>query len=80
MRIDRFIYSIVYEIKEIVRLKSYSLTDETSIPTTICQVVLAILAATSYFDPINIGAHRFTNSGLGANNPVDKVEGKALNI
>ena len=34
----------------------------------------------SYFDPINIRARRFANSGLGANNPIDKVEGEALNI
>ena len=72
--------SIAHETKEIVRLRSYSLTDETSIPATICQAALATSAATSYFDPVDIGARRFADGGLGANNPVDEVEGEASNI
>jgi len=80
MRTDRFVCSIAHETKEIVRLRSYSLTDETGIPATICQAVLTTSAATSYFDPVNIGAHRFADGSLGANNPIDKVEGEALNI
>ena len=72
--------SITHETKEIVRLRSYSLTDETSIPATICQAALATSAATSYFDPVDIGARRFADGGLGANNPVDEVEGEASNI
>ena len=72
--------SIAHETKEIVRLRSYSLTDETSIPATICKAALATSAATSYFDPVDIGARRFADGGLGANNPVDEVEGEASNI
>ena len=72
--------SIAHETKEIVRLRSYSLTDETGIRATICQAALATSAATSYFDPVDIGARRFADGGLGANNPVDEVEGEASNI
>lgn len=75
-----FVCSIAHETKEIVRLRSYSLTDETGIPATICKAALATSAATSYFDPVDIGARRFADGGLGANNPVDEVEGEASNI
>ncbi|KAI9775783.1 MAG: hypothetical protein M1816_005768, partial [Peltula sp. TS41687] len=75
-----FVCSIAHETKEIVRLRSYSLTDETGISATICQAALATSAATSYFDPVDIRARRFADGGLGANNPVDEVEGEASNI
>ncbi|KAF2472385.1 uncharacterized protein BDR25DRAFT_324301 [Lindgomyces ingoldianus] len=80
MRNDRFVCSIAHERKEIVRLRRYSLTDETSIPATICQTALVTSAATSYFDPASIVGRRFAAGGLGANNPVDEVEVEASNI
>ena len=66
--------------KEIVRLRSYSLPHEPNIPATICQAALATSAATTFFDPVNIGERSFADGGLGANNPVDEVEGEASNI
>jgi len=43
-------------------------------------VAFVTLAATTFFGPVNIGARKFADGGLGANNLVDKVEGKALDI
>ncbi|OQD80677.1 hypothetical protein PENANT_c033G02204, partial [Penicillium antarcticum] len=66
--------------KDIVRLRSYSLSHEPNIRTTICQAALATSAATTFFEPISIGDRSFADGGLGANNPVDEVEGEASNI
>ncbi|KAF2196381.1 phospholipase, patatin family protein [Delitschia confertaspora ATCC 74209] len=66
--------------KDIVRLRSYTLPDEPDIRATICQAALATSAATTFFDPVSIGDLSFADSGLGANNPVDEVEGEASNI
>ena len=41
---------------------------------------LATSAATGFFDPVSIGARRFVDGALGANNPVDEVEEDASNI
>ena len=54
--------------------------DELDIPATICDAALATSAATGFFDPVSIGARQFVNGALGANNPVDEVEGEASNI
>jgi hypothetical protein len=51
-----------------------------AIPATICQAALATSAATTFFDPVNIGARKFADGALGANNPVDEVEGEASDI
>ncbi|OQD86643.1 hypothetical protein PENANT_c007G05014 [Penicillium antarcticum] len=66
--------------KDIVRLRSYSLSHEPKIRTTICQAALATSAATTFFEPVSIGNRSFADGGLGANNPVDEVEGEASNI
>ncbi|KAB8212947.1 phospholipase [Aspergillus novoparasiticus] len=66
--------------KDIVRLRSYSLPHEPNIRATICQAALATSAATTFFEPVNIGDRSFADGGLGANNPVDEVEGEASNI
>ncbi|GFF61692.1 putative Pfs, NB-ARC and TPR domain protein (JCVI) [Aspergillus udagawae] len=66
--------------KDIVRLRSYSLSHEPNIRATICQAALATSAATTFFEPVNIGDRSFADGGLGANNPVDEVEGEASNI
>ncbi|KAJ5960511.1 FabD/lysophospholipase-like protein [Penicillium vulpinum] len=66
--------------KDIVRLRSYSLSYESNISTTICQAALATSAATTFFEPVSIGNRSFADGGLGANNPVDEVEGEASNI
>jgi predicted acylesterase/phospholipase RssA len=46
----------------------------------ICEAALATSAATGFFAPVSIGARKFVDGVLGANNPVDKVEGEASNI
>lgn len=66
--------------KSIVRLRSYDLPDELNIHATICQAALATSAATTFFDPVSIGNRSFADGGLGANNPVEEVEGEASNI
>lgn len=68
------------ETTETTRLRSYSLPSKLDIPSTICQAALATSAATTFFDPVYIGARKFVDGGLGANNPVDEVEGEASNI
>ena len=61
-------------------MRSYTLPDEGDIPATICEAALATSAATSFFDPVSIGARQFVDGAVGANNPVDEVEGEAANI
>ncbi len=68
------------DTKDIIRLRSYSLSDESTIRATICQAALATSAATTFFDPVQIGDRSFADGGLGSNNPVDEVEGEAANI
>ncbi|KAJ5993903.1 FabD/lysophospholipase-like protein [Penicillium sp. IBT 35674x] len=83
-KIDRgcrvFVCSITQETKEIVRLRSYSMHNKPGISATICQAARATSAATTFFEPVSIGARRFADGALGANNPVDEVEGEASNI
>lgn len=54
--------------------------EESDIPVTICEAALATSAATGFFEPVSVGARRFVDGALGANNPVDEVEGEAANI
>lgn len=61
-------------------MRSYTLPDECDIPATICEAALATSAATGFFNPVSIGARQFVDGVLGANNPVDEVEGEAANI
>lgn len=75
-----FVCTADRDTKDIVRLRSYSLPDEPDICATICQAALATSAATTFFDPVSIGDRTFADGGLGANNPVDEVEGEASNI
>ena len=47
---------------------------------TICDAALATSAATGFFSPVSIGARQSVDGALGANNPVEEVEGEASNI
>ncbi|KAJ6042987.1 FabD/lysophospholipase-like protein [Penicillium canescens] len=75
-----FVCSITQETKEIVRLRSYPMRNKPGIPATICQAARATSAATTFFEPASIGARRFADGALGANNPVDEVEDEASDI
>ncbi|CAG8358973.1 unnamed protein product [Penicillium salamii] len=66
--------------KHIIRLRSYRLSDEPDIPTTIWEAALATSAATTFFDTAEIGDWSFADGAFGANNPVEEVEGEASNI
>ena len=76
----RFVCSAASETAGITRLRSYTLPDEGEIPATICEAALATSAATGFFDSVSIGERKFVDGALGANNPVDEVEGEAANI
>ncbi|KAK9384161.1 hypothetical protein V1515DRAFT_589424, partial [Lipomyces mesembrius] len=75
-----FVCTVDKNTKTIVRLRSYALSDEPNIPASICQAALATSAATTFFEPVRIGNRTFADGGLGANNPVDQVEGEATDI
>ncbi|KAF2466110.1 uncharacterized protein BDR25DRAFT_269263 [Lindgomyces ingoldianus] len=74
-----FVCTIAYETRDIIRLRSYD-SGKLPIRATILQAALATSAATTFFDPVTIGARKFADGGLGANNPVDEVEGEASDI
>lgn len=75
-----FVCTIDRDTKDLVRLRNYSLPDWPRIPATICQAALATSAATTFFDPIRIDDRTFADGALGANNPVEELEGEAYNI
>jgi predicted acylesterase/phospholipase RssA len=61
--------------------RTLSVSEAIAYPTSrICQAALATSAATTFFEPVSIGNRTFADGGLGANNPVDEVEGEASNI
>lgn len=68
------------ETKGITRLRNYSVPEKSDSLATICEAALATLAATSFFDPVSIGARKYVDGALGANNPVDEVESEISNI
>ncbi|OTB15364.1 hypothetical protein K445DRAFT_61039 [Daldinia sp. EC12] len=75
-----FVCTIAHETKEIVRLRSYDLPGKPDIRATISEAALATSAATTLFDPVEIGARKFADGALGANNPAEEVEGEASDI
>jgi predicted acylesterase/phospholipase RssA len=54
--------------------------NEGDIGATICEAALATTAATGFFPPVSIGARQFADAALGANNPIEEVEGEATDI
>ncbi len=61
-------------------LRSYRLPNGLGVVATIRDAALATSAASGYFDPVTIGSREFVDGALGANNPVEQVEGEASNI
>lgn len=77
----RFVCAAAKENGNITRIRSYTLPEEQQdIPATICDAALATSAATGFFDHATIGTRQFVDGALGANNPVEEVEGEASNI
>lgn len=72
-----FVCAAAKEISEVTRLRSYSLPAKRTIPVTICEAALAILAATRFFDPVIIDDQQFVDGALAANNPVNETENEA---
>ena len=75
-----FVCAVDSFTKKIVRLRSYNVIGQPNIPATICQAALATSAATTFFDPVVINDHSFADGAFRANNPVNEVEGEAMNI
>ncbi|KAK3942068.1 hypothetical protein QBC46DRAFT_84908 [Diplogelasinospora grovesii] len=76
-----FVCTVPTKLYGVVRLRSYDLPgDPKIIEPTILQAALATSAATSFFDPVDIGAIQFVDGALGANNPVEHVEREASDI
>lgn len=80
LQVNSFVCTVAKETAGVTRLRSYTLPNELEIPATICEAALATSAATGFFDAVSIGARQFVDGALGANNPVDEVEGEAANI
>lgn len=47
--------------KDIVRLRSYGIPENQEMPATIIEAARATSAATSFFEPVSIGARRFAD-------------------
>ncbi|OAX82787.1 hypothetical protein ACJ72_02859 [Emergomyces africanus] len=75
-----FVCATAFETKSIVRLKSYRLPSDANLNPTILDAARATSAATSFFEPANIGTRKYVDGALGANNPVDEVWNEAQNI
>ncbi|KAH8816491.1 phospholipase, patatin family protein [Xylogone sp. PMI_703] len=75
-----FVCAATKELYSINRIRSYDLPDELGFNATISEAALATSAVTSFFDPVWIDEIQFVGGILGANNPVDEVEGEAANI
>lgn len=76
----RFACAASKDLNGIERLRAYSYPWKKSLPCTICEAALATSAASGFFDPVQIGARRYVDGALGANNPVEQVEGEASDL
>ncbi|KAI6308490.1 hypothetical protein MCOR29_008222 [Pyricularia oryzae] len=73
-------FTAAKDLKGIEQLRSYNIGGKESLPCTIWEAALATSAASGFFDPVNIGARKFIDGALGANNPVEQVEREAMNV
>lgn len=71
--------TVAHETKDVVRLRGYR-SHKRTVDATILQAALATSAASSFFEPVQIGARKFVDGGLAVNNPVEEVKGEAADI
>lgn len=71
--------SVAQETKDIVHLRSYDMPGELE-DVSIIEAARATSAATTFFDPVQIGSRRFADGALRANNPVEQVEDEATDL
>jgi hypothetical protein len=69
-----FVCATAHETSGITRLRSYSLLNKLNLSATTRDAALAKSAATGVFDPVHIGARKYEDGALGANNPAEEVE------
>ncbi|KAJ5085106.1 Acyl transferase/acyl hydrolase/lysophospholipase [Penicillium argentinense] len=79
-RCRAFVCATAKETLQTTRLRSYTVSNEETIPATICEAALATAAATRFFEPVMIGNHQFVDGAFGANNPIEEVEEEATDI
>ncbi|KAL8909968.1 MAG: hypothetical protein Q9171_004734 [Xanthocarpia ochracea] len=75
-----FVCATASETTSTTRLRNYTPPEEFNISSTICEAALATSATTSFFQPVHIGARKFVDGALKANNPAAEVEDEASNI
>ncbi|KAH6847075.1 kinase subdomain-containing protein [Chaetomium sp. MPI-CAGE-AT-0009] len=75
-----FVCAASKDLNGIDRLRAYSYPWKKFPPCTICEAALATSAASGVFDPVQIGARRYVDGALGANNPVEQVEAEASDL
>ncbi|KAJ5675273.1 Acyl transferase/acyl hydrolase/lysophospholipase [Penicillium maclennaniae] len=79
-RCRAFVCTTSKDTLQIARLRSYDVTNEGTIPATICEAALATSAATGFFEAVSIGDLKFVDGAFGANNPMEEVEEEAADI
>ena len=77
---DSFVCAVSKDTGDSVRIRSYDQVGRSKIPATICEAALATSAATSFFDPVTIGASQYVDGALRHNNPVSEVEAEAQDL
>ena len=75
-----FVCTTAKDTLKVTRLRSYAVSNEDTLPATICQAALATSAATGFFNSAMIGDQHFVDGAFGANNPVEEVEEEAADI
>ena len=73
-------YAVSKDTSDAVRIRSYDQVGRGNIPATICEAALATSAATSYFDPVSIGASQYVNGAWRHNNAISEVEAEAQDL
>lgn len=77
---NRFVCAQRKETGGITLLRSYRSIGDDPGEATIWQAALATSAATSFFDPVQIGDCKYVDGAMGANNPAKEVQNEADRI